>query len=131
MLAGCDEPLSNEALAGLVAFNAGEYFEQHEHFEQVWMAEPRPIRMMYQGILQIGLAFYQIRRGNWRGTVKMFRRGLPRLRILPDICRGVRIAKLRTAAEAIHAEIVELGPDRLAEFDQSKFPKIELVDFDE
>jgi predicted metal-dependent hydrolase len=124
-LAGCDEPLCAEALAGVAAFNAGEYFEQHEHFELAWMAESRPIREMYQGILQVGVAFYQIERGNWRGAVKMFRRGLPRLRMLPDVCRGLQIAKLRTVAEAIHTEISELGPERLAEFDPRKFPKIE------
>lgn len=125
--AGWEDPLSAEARAGVAAFNAGDYFEQHEHFEHAWMAEPRPIRELYQGILQIGVAFYQIQRGNWAGAIKMFRRGLPRLRGLPPVCQGIQLASFRAAAEAIHAQISELGPAGLAGFDQSHFPQIELV----
>jgi hypothetical protein len=123
---GWDDVLSAEARTGLLEFNAGHYFEQHEHLETAWRAEPRPIRTMYQGILQVGLAFLQIQRDNWAGAVKMFRRGLPRLRTLPTICQGINIAALRTTAETIHAEIVALGPERLHEFDQSRFPKIQF-----
>lgn len=124
--AGWNDPLSDLARTGLVEFNQGEYFEQHEHLEAAWLAEPRPIRAMYQGILQVGVALLLIQRGNWMGAVKMFRRGLPRLRSLPPICQGVNIAALRTAAEALHAEIMELGADRLGELDQSRFPKVEF-----
>ena len=48
-----------------------------------------PNSRMYQGILQVGLAFLQIERDNWHGALKMFRRGLPKLRTLPDSCQGV------------------------------------------
>jgi hypothetical protein len=123
---GWDDPLNDLARTGLLEFNQGKFFEQHEHLEAAWMAETRPIREMYQGILQVGVAFLQIQRGNWAGALKMFRRGLPRLRGLPAVCQGVQIAKFRTAAEAIHAEITEAGAERLAEFDQRRFPKIEF-----
>ncbi len=126
-LAGWDDTLSDLARQGLLEFNHGEYFEQHEHLEAAWLAEPRPIRAMYQGILQIGVAFLLIQRGNWIGAIKMFRRGLPRLRTLPPVCQGVNIHALRMAAEAIHAEVTALGPTHLAEFDQSRFPKIAFV----
>jgi predicted metal-dependent hydrolase len=124
---GWNEPLQGEALRGVEEFNAGHYFEQHEHFEAAWMAEPRLIRDFYQGILQVGVAFLQIEQGNWAGALKMFRRGLPRLRDLPPVCQGIDLASLRTIAEVIHQEITALGPTRLAEFDQSKFPKIRMV----
>lgn len=125
-LDGWDDKLSDLARRGLHEFNQGEYFEQHEHLEEAWLAESRPIRIMYQGILQIGVAFLQIERGNWMGALKMFRRGLPRLRTLPPVCQGVNIAALRAAATAIHADVTALGPDRLAEFDQQRFPQIEF-----
>lgn len=121
---GWDAPLSAKARAGVEAFNRGDYFEQHELFEQAWLEESRPIRDFYQGLLQIGVAFYHIQRGNWAGAIKLFRRGLPRLRSLPPVCQGIDLAALRAAAEAIHQEITDLGPARLHEFDQGKFPKI-------
>lgn len=121
---GCDDPLNRAAVAGLLEFNRGHYFEQHEYLELAWNEESRPVREMYQGILQVGVAFLQIERGNWRGALKMFRRGLPRLRELPERCQGVDVAAFRAAAETIHAQVTALGPERLAEFDASRFPQI-------
>jgi len=125
-LAGCQDPLSRAAARGLLLFNQGDYFEQHEYLEEAWRAEERPVREMYQGILQVGVAFLQIQRGNWAGAIKLFRRGLPRLRDLPPVCQGVQVGKFREAAEAIHREITRLGPEGLAQFDTSRFPRIEF-----
>lgn len=122
---GWDDRLSDEARRGLELFNRGEYFEQHELLEHAWLGESRPIREMYQGILQVGVAFLQIERGNWAGAIKMFRRGLPRLRGLPDVCQGVQISAFRSAAQSIYEEIAALGPQRLAGFDRARFPRIE------
>jgi len=122
---GWDDPLSEQVRLGLEEFNRGDYFEQHELLEAAWIAEQRPIRGMYQGILQIGLAFYQIERGNWQGALKMFRRGLPKLRTLPPRCQGIAMAEFRATAEAIHREVTELGPERLHEFDCARFPQID------
>ncbi len=125
---GWHAPLPELARLGLHEFNAGHYFEQHEHLEAAWRAEPRPVRALYQGILQVGLAFLQIERNNWRGAMKMFRRSLPRLNQLPPSCQGVQLAPLRATAEAIYNEIAALGPERLHEFDQRRFPQIEFED---
>jgi len=121
---GCGDPLSRAAVAGLLAFNQREFFEQHEYLELAWNQESRPVRELYQGVLQVGVAFLQIERNNWRGALKMFRRGLPRLRELPAECQGVDVASVRAATESIHAEVTQLGPDRLHEFERSRFPTI-------
>lgn len=123
-LAGCDEPLSRAAVAGLLEFNRREYFEQHEYLELAWMQESRPIRDLYQGILQVGVAFLQIERGNWAGALKMFRRGLPRLRDLPAICQGVDVGTFRAIAETIHAQVSLAGPEKVDAFDTDRFPTI-------
>lgn len=123
-LDGCDEPPSRLAVAGFLAFNQGDYFEQHEYLELAWLAETRPIRQLYQGVLQVGVAFLQIERGNWHGALKMFRRGLPRLRGLPPVCQGVQLDRFLSAVEAIHAEISVRGPEQLPQFDQRTFPSI-------
>lgn len=122
---GWDDVLSEPARRGLAEFNRGDYFEQHEYLEEAWMAEPRAIREMYQGILQVGVAFLQIERNNRAGALKMFRRGLPKLRTLPPICQGIHIANFRTAAEQIHIAISEWDSADLSAFDRSRFPQIE------
>ena len=114
------------ARPGFEESNRGEYFEQHELLEAAWLAERGLIRERYQGILQIGVAFLQVQLDNWAGAVKMFRRGLPRLRSLPPVCQGVDIAGLRSAAGQIHWEITALGPERLHEFDPARLPQIQV-----
>ncbi len=125
---GWDDPLSDAARQGLEEFNRGDYFEQHEFLEAAWKAETRPIRDLYQGILQIGLAFLQIERGNWQGAHKMFRRGLPKLWRLPPRCQGIELATFCDDAALLYAELMSLGPNRLPEFDQHRFPQIHTIE---
>ncbi len=104
-VAGWDEPPPPALLVGIEQFNAGEYWECHETLETLWRAEPRPVRDLYQGILQIGVAFHHLRNDNVPGALKMLRRGLPRLRDLPETCQGVRVTDLAQAARAIHDRV--------------------------
>ena len=125
-LDGCADPPSRAAVAGLLAFNQGRFFDQHEYLELAWNEESRPVRDLYQGILQVGVAFLQLERGNRRGALKMFRRGLPKLRGLADECQGINVAAFRTTAEHIHRMLSELGPDQSVEITDSSFPKVEF-----
>jgi predicted metal-dependent hydrolase len=114
-------------LEGIAQFNRGEYFEQHETLEILWRAEPRPIRRFYQGVLQIGLALFQLRRRNYHGTVYMLTRGCAYLRPFAPTCQGVNVAALlHDAGETL--KIVEaLGPGRLDEYDWRLAPRVTLV----
>ena len=113
-------------LKGIEEFNRGEFFEQHETLETAWRAEPRPVRELYQGILQVGLACYQIGHGNWPGAQKMFGRGLTRLRQFAPECLGIEVARLIADAEHVRDEAQRLGPGRLHELDRTLFPKIDV-----
>lgn len=112
---------------GVEQFNCREYWECHETLEMLWRAEPRPVRDLYQGVLQVGVAFHHLVNRNYAGTLKMLRRGLPRLRDLPEVCQGLRVAELHRDARAIHDRIVALGPDRVAELDADTLPHIILA----
>lgn len=125
-LEGWDDRPAELFLQGVALFNAGQFYKQHDVFEKHWMQDQRPIRELYQGVLQIGVSFHHIEQGNYRGAVKMLRRGLLRLRTLPPVCQTLDVAGLRQAARAAHDEIVILGPDRLAEFDLVRLRQIKL-----
>jgi uncharacterized protein len=124
---GWDAPPPPRLCRGVAQFNQREYWACHETLEALWIAELRPVRDLYQGVLQVGVAFHHLRDGNYPGTVKMLRRGLPRLRDLPKICQGLRVAQLYRAARAIHDRIVELGPERIAELEADQLPRITLM----
>jgi hypothetical protein len=55
------------------------FFEFHELLEEVWMDWRGPERRFLQGLIQLGVAFYQIQRNNYRGAMSMFRNGLPKV----------------------------------------------------
>ncbi len=125
--AGCVEPPPALLLQGIAEFNAGEYWTCHETLEALWRQEPRPVRDLYRGILQIGVGFLHLRRGNRAGALKVLRRGLARLQGLSATCQGVDVAGLRQAAQAIADHVAGLSPDDLAVFDLAALPTVRLA----
>jgi predicted metal-dependent hydrolase len=115
----CAEPLPADAAEAIRLFNAGEYYAQHDLFELLWMNEERPIRDLYRAILQVGIAYYHVERGNGRGALKMLLKAQQWLMPLPDVCQGVDVADLRASAAAVRAEVERLGADDLSAFDRS------------
>ena len=123
----CDEPPPPLLLEGIAQFNRGEFFEQHETLELLWRAERRDIRHLYQGILQIGVAFHHLRRLNHHGTVYMLTRGPRYLAPFAPHCQQVDVQALLDDAAVVLREIERLGPGRLQEFDWGLVPKVRLV----
>jgi uncharacterized protein len=117
----CQAPLPLPALKGLLLFNQGEYFEAHEVLEAAWRRDQTPGRWLYQGILQVGIAYLQIERGNYTGALKMFLRAERWLDPLPDQCQGVQVAQLRQDAQRAQAALKALGREHIAEFDRALF----------
>jgi predicted metal-dependent hydrolase len=124
----CDEPPPPLLLEGIAQFNRGEFFEQHETLELLWRAETRNIRYLYQGILQIGVAFHHLRKRNHHGTVYMLTRGQNYLAPFAPRCQGVDVQALLDAAAAALREVNRLGADRLAEFDWNLTPQVRVVE---
>jgi hypothetical protein len=123
----CAELLSELALKGFHEFNAHEFFECHESLETAWKADSGAARDLYRVILQIGLAYYQIERSNYNGALKMFLRSQQWFAQLPDQCRGVDLAQLRSDAAAARAHLEALGPDRITQFDMTLIKPLRWV----
>lgn len=98
------------------AFNRGDYFAAHEDLETAWRDETGPLREVYRGILQIGLAYYHILHGNFPGAVKMFQRCKPWLAPFPDFYCGINISRLRLEATSAETELLNLGPEKIKAF---------------
>jgi hypothetical protein len=113
---------------GLKLFNQGRYYECHEVLEDAWNAEKDPVRVMYQGILQIGVACYHVQHKNWRGAMKVLERGVPKAGRFAPACMGINITTLLADAEAIRQELIRLGPDWQGEFDQRLWPTIQFTE---
>ncbi|MDI3339633.1 MAG: DUF309 domain-containing protein [Sphaerobacter sp.] len=111
-------------LAGIALFNAGEFFECHEVLEALWRAESDPVRALYQGILQIGVAFHHLGRGNWRGATSLLRAGIEKVSRFRPSCMGVDTAALVRQSQRCQERLQALGPERIAAFDWSLVPTV-------
>src|SRR5262249_34271574 len=62
-------------LAGVQLFNAGEYFDAHEVWEDLWHDCPSADRRFYQSLIQAAVALYHWSRGNRPGAARLFDSG--------------------------------------------------------
>jgi len=125
--ARCSYPAPDALIRGIEQFNAGEFFEQHETLETLWRETRAPIRVLYHGILQIGVGFHHWRNGNHHGASVLLEEGIARLEPFAPSCQGVDVAALIRDATEARAEMLRLGPERMREYDLMRAPKIALT----
>lgn len=123
----CAQPLAPLAKEGIELFNQGHYYKCHDYLEEAWVEDESPGRDLYRAILQVGIAYFQIERGNFRGAIKMLLRVRQWLDPLPDVCRSVDVARLRQDVQNVHDSLAELGAERMDEIDRDLFRKIRMV----
>jgi uncharacterized protein len=122
----CDEPPPELLRQGIAQLNRGEFFEQHETLEELWRAERRDVRYLYQGILQIGVAFHHLGNANWRGATGLLSGGIEKVSRFRPVCMGVDTGTLTAEAQACLDRLRELGPQRVDDFDWEMVPRIEI-----
>ncbi len=59
-------------LAGVLFFNARDFFEAHEVWEDLWHQTTGPERRFYQGLIQAAVALFHFGNGNIRGAVRLY-----------------------------------------------------------
>jgi predicted metal-dependent hydrolase len=118
--------MTPQLLEAIEQFNRGEYFEQHETLEALWRAEPGEVRRLYQGILQIGVAFHHLRRGNLAGARRLLARGLTAIEPFQPTCQMIDVADLFAASRRALAAIEALDPGQPSTFDWKLAPTIRM-----
>jgi hypothetical protein len=126
--ARCGDAPPAGLLIGVAQFNQREYFECHETLEAVWNAEPGPIRVLYKGILQVGVGCYHLLRGNYRGATLKLQTGADYLSAFAPRCMSVEVAPLIAEAQRLRAAIVAAGPERLGAVDLALLPTVRLAE---
>src|SRR5947208_885213 len=62
-------------LAGVAHFNAGDYFEAHEVWEDLWHDCVSAERLFYQSLIQAAVALYHWGNANRAGATRLFASG--------------------------------------------------------
>ena len=125
--ATCGDPPPVGLRHGIEQFNRREYFECHETLEGIWNEEPGPVRILYKGILQVGVGCYHLLRHNYRGAIVKLQSGADYLEPFAPRCMGVDVARLIADARRLRATLVALGPERFTEVDLALLPRVSLV----
>jgi uncharacterized protein len=123
----CTEPPPDGLLEGIRLFNDSQYYECHHALEDIWRAEREPIRYLYQGILQIGVGFHHLRNRNYRGATLLLRDGIDKTHRYRPVCMSIDTGRLCAEAQVCLDQLLELGPEKLAEFDWSQVPEIHFT----
>ena len=109
---------------GIDEFNTHRFFECHETLEDIWRAERRPLRQFYKGVIQVAAGFHHVGRNNFKGTVNKLESGTRYLEPFQPRYLGVDVQQLIEEARRCRSAILELGRERIAEFDRSGIPTI-------
>ena len=116
-------------LRGVNHFNALEFWESHEAWEELWLVAESDLDQFLQGLIQVAAAYHHLKRGTFRGGVRLFDAGLARLSKFPAGTCGIDRSDVEHAAR----EHRDWAADRLARDDggarlaQNAYPKIHVV----
>jgi predicted metal-dependent hydrolase len=123
--AHCADAPIPEFVHGLEQFNRGEFFEQHETLEVLWIAEKDEVRSLYKGILQIGVGFHHLlHRRNYHGAVTKLASGCRWLQSFQPCCRGVEVSRLIADSQRALLHLQSLGPSRMSDFEPSLIARV-------
>lgn len=123
----CQEAAPLELQKAIDEFNSGEWFECHETLEELWVGEQGELRDFYQGLLQIAVALYHWRNGNFKGAVLLLQRGGDCLRRVSPRCREVEVGRLLADAAVMQQALEELGEERMDEVEARLVPRVHRV----
>ena len=125
------DPATREALAkGIAEFNAWRFYDCHETLEDVWRevgskGEEGTLADFYQGIIKVAAGFHHVLRDNHKGAINLLTDAFRLLERFRPVTLGVDVDRLLADTRPCLDRIVELGPDRLREFDRAMIPQIQ------
>jgi predicted metal-dependent hydrolase len=105
-------------LQGIAYFNACEFFEAHEVWEDLWKSYSGDLRLFYKGLIQAAVALHHFGNGNIRGARKVYRSSRGYLDQYRPVCLGLDVEKFIAEFDACFAEVAA---------SQEEFPQIDIT----
>ena len=109
---------------GLAAFNARDFYDAHEYWEDLWRDFQLPDRKFVQGLIQLAVGCFHLTNDNLNGARGLFTKTLPKLEPYAPRQRGLDVAAMvqfvRQAREQVDA-IAGCG-----DFDWSHLPVLRV-----
>ncbi len=116
-------------MRGLNHFNALEFWDAHEAWEELWLAAQSDLDQFLQGLIQVAAAYHHLKRGTFSGGVRLFDAGLGRLASFDARTCGIDRGDVERAAREHRqwaAERIARG-EMAARLAPDAYPKIHVV----
>lgn len=97
-------------LAGVAHFNAGDYFEAHEVWEDLWHVSPSADRLFYQSLIQAAVALYHWGNANRAGATRLFASGRAKMAGYHPSHLGLDVGRFWADVEAALADALAGRP---------------------
>lgn len=91
--------------AGVVEFNARNFFEAHEVWEDLWHDLVGEEKNLVQGLIQIAAAYLKLEQGNRSACRKLFEKALARIDAAGDQARQPGVQRL---LEVVQRQLADL-----------------------
>ena len=114
-------------LAGVLLFNAQDYFEAHEVLEDLWAESHGDERRFYQGLIQAAVGLCHYSNGNLGGAAKLYRSSRDYMERCGSPFLGLDAAAFWAQMERCFRPLLETTtPDRSLRPDPAVLPTIAL-----
>lgn len=120
-------PMSDFAIpaplqASIQQFNQKQFYECHDSLEALWMESSEAEKNLYQGILQVAVAFYHLGNHNWQGAVTLLGEGRRRLLTYPSNYMGLDLETFITEVNEILMQLQQAGAAHIEQIAQHVQP---------
>ena len=114
-------------LEGIAHFNACDFFEAHEVWEDLWKDYSGDLRLFYKGLIHVAVCLHHFGNENIRGAKKLYHSSRGYLQPYGPVCEGLNIEQLLAQMEACCQEFLD-SPEEFPKvtIDPEKIPEIHL-----
>ncbi len=108
-----------------LCFNAGLFFEAHEHLEHCWATQPRgPMKRFLQGIIQISVGFHHAHAGNYEGAINQLAKGLEKTAGVTGELLGLNCDAFLPKVAGAREAIVKGGRTKMRSIPLAEIPRM-------
>jgi hypothetical protein len=113
-----------ELAEGVRLFNAGEFCDSHERFEEEWMVEVGPRKWFLKGLVHTAMGFHYVTHDDYPKGMSLLQSGMHLLEGFADDFMGMDVGAFRQAVARCHQALERLGAADAASLDPALLPMI-------
>jgi len=111
---------------GVEEFNRADFFAAHDTLEDLWRDTSGPLRLFYQGLIQLAVGFYHLSNDNRRGALNLLEKGLTKLEAYQPVCQDIDVDSLCHEARVWLDRVRQAGTEELS-LDTVPLPRIRWI----